>query len=143
MCARAYFENSRLQHALDTASIIALDMNGLIVDDEPVQLESVVRALSTSGIRISEEYWTERCVGKRADEYFSQILREHGETFSDDIVSRLVADKNRLYRDLIVKRVHDLIRPGVYDFVDYIVQEKHAPLALCTSAHPQEIDSIK
>jgi HAD superfamily hydrolase (TIGR01509 family) len=142
MSVQVYFENNLLQRALDHAKIVALDMNGLIVDDEQVQLESVNRALLNTGLRLSEEYWIDRCVGKRADEYFTEILRERACSFSDSVVSRLVAEKNRLYRDLIVKRVHDLTRPGVVAFIDYLVQAKHTPLALCTSAHPQEIESI-
>jgi HAD superfamily hydrolase (TIGR01509 family) len=142
MSVQVYFENVVLQRALDQARIVALDMNGLIVDDEPIQHESVNRALRKTGISITEEYWIDHCVGKRADEYFTEILRQGGRSCGAAIVSRLVTEKNRLYRDLIAKGVHDLTRPGVLDFIDYLVQVTRTPLALCTSAHPPEIDSI-
>jgi beta-phosphoglucomutase len=142
MSFKIYFENGFLQKAVDRAKIVAFDMNGLIVDDEPVQYESVNRALHSTGLHITENYWIEHCVGKRADEYFTAILEEGGSNSTPAIISRLVAEKNRLYRELVVKKVHDLIRPGVPEFIDYLTEVKRTPLALCTSAHPSEIDAI-
>jgi HAD superfamily hydrolase (TIGR01509 family) len=142
MSVKSYFENVSLQRAVDQAKIVAFDMNGLIVDDEPVQHESVNRALRSTGFHITENYWIERCVGKRADEYFTAILEEGGLNSKPAIVSGFVAEKNRLYRELVVKKVHDLVRPGVPEFIDYLTEVRRTPLALCTSAHPAEIDAI-
>jgi HAD superfamily hydrolase (TIGR01509 family) len=142
-CSRTrYFHNSILQDATDSARLVVLDMNGLIIDDESVQFESVNRALEDLHISISETYWIEKCVGKRADEYFHAILKENEKRCSPSEVSILVKLKNKLYHTLIVKHIHELSRPGVRDFIAYLSKESIKPLALCTSAHPEEIETI-
>ena len=85
---KRYFENDLLESLLRRASLVIFDMNGLIVDDERLQLESVNAALgsgilqeighSYAPIRIDEEYWKWNCLGKRSDQYFVLILRERG-----------------------------------------------------------------
>jgi len=137
-----YFHNPSLQKSIDRAALIAFDLNGLIIDDEPVQYDSVNLALEPLDLHITEEYWIGHCVGKRADEYFAAILREHGISGGTSSISRLVRDKNRLYHELITSRVHALARPGVLELIDYLSYNKPVHLALCTSAHPDEIETI-
>ncbi len=140
--ATRYFHDNTLQVATDKAALVVFDMNGLIIDDESVQFESVNRALADLRISISETYWIENCVGKRADEYFSAILKQNEKKYSPSEVSILVQLKNKLYHTLILKYIHELSRPGVRDFIAYLSEKSSKPLALCTSAHPEEIETI-
>ena len=137
-----YFHDNALQVVTDKAALVVLDMNGLIIDDENVQFESVNRALEDLHITISETYWIENCVGKRANEYFSDILKQNEKRCTPSEVSILVQLKNKLYHTLILRHIHELSRPGVRDFIIYLSEERLKPLALCTSAHPEEIETI-
>ena len=137
-----YFSDSKLQAAIENAALVVFDMNGLIIDDERVQFESVNHALEDLRISISETYWIEKCVGKRADEYFRDTLKEHKKNFAYSDISLLVELKNQLYHDAIAKQVDELIRPGVHELIDYLSADNPRPLALCTSAHPEEIETI-
>jgi HAD superfamily hydrolase (TIGR01509 family) len=137
-----YFRDPTLQEALESANLISFDMNGLIIDDEAVQFESVNRVLAAYDLKITERYWIERCVGKRADAYFTAILQEKGAMGTRAPIDRIIAEKNTLYHSLIGTRVNELIRPGVREILDYLCTEGRRPLALCTSAHQAEIDAI-
>lgn len=137
-----YFLDRKLQAAIEKADLVVFDMNGLIIDDESVQFDSVNRAMEDLRISISVTYWIEKCVGKRADEYFCDILKEHKKNFAFSDISLLVELKNKLYHDAIAKRVDELIRPGVQELIDYLSADNPRPLALCTSAHPEEIETI-
>ena len=142
MKARCYFKNSILHEILSKARLVAFDMNGLIIDDEEVQLESVNLALSQFRITIDEERWIRECVGKRADIYFKAILEEHGIIAGADEVNKIVQEKNKLYRALIEREVKSLIRPGVRELITYIAEGKTQILALVTSALEHEIETI-
>lgn len=167
-----YFKNRALQSMFDRARLIIFDMNGLIIDDEALQLHSVNLALEPFGITVSERYWIEHCVGKRADEYFTSLLkgpggmevlhlneapnnadrdkppikrlplkRPEGAQAPADI-REVVAAKNRFYHLLIAGEVKNLIRPGVLELFTYLSNRIDQKVALATSAHPAEIETI-
>jgi len=136
-----YFTDAELQAALDSASLVVLDLNGLIIDDERVQFEAVNRALEPIDISITETYWIERCVGKRADEFFHKILTLHGIKAEAEI-STLVSQKNRHYHNAVTRCIDELVRPGVRELIAYLSDVNPRQLALCTSAHPAEIETI-
>ncbi len=138
---RRYFKNSFLHTALESASLVILDMNGLIVDDEELQLKSVNTALEPLSVRISEQYWIQSCVGKRADEYFRVIMTKHRirSPYSIDV---LVEKKNAVYRRLITSCVQTVVRPGITDFIEYVSYHPRLKLALATSALPVEAETI-
>jgi len=138
---RRYFKNSLLHAAMNGASLVILDMNGLIVDDEELQFKSVNTALEPFGIRISEQYWIQSCVGKRADEYFRVIMTKHriGGPYSIDA---LVKKKNTVYHKSIKSSVTTVVRPGITDFIDYVSCNSRLTLALATSALPEEVETI-
>jgi HAD superfamily hydrolase (TIGR01509 family) len=163
----AYFFDKRLQSLLERARLVIFDMNGLIIDDEAVQLRSVNMALAPYGINLSEEYWIEHCIGKRADQYFKFILEEilkpeefhqrdglqgdknnrHTQGKGESLntrpdVSEIVAKKNRIYHSLISGEVKNLIRPGVRELLSYLSKSPRHVVALATSAHPPEIETI-
>jgi HAD superfamily hydrolase (TIGR01509 family) len=137
-----YFSDRKLQAAIENAVLVVFDMNGLIIDDERVQFESVNQAMEDLRISISETYWIDKCVGKRADDYFHEILKEHKKNFTYSDISLLVGLKNKLYHDVITQQVDELKRPGVQEFINYLSADNPRPLALCTSAHPEEIETI-
>jgi beta-phosphoglucomutase-like phosphatase (HAD superfamily) len=136
-----YFTNNFLNKTLKKSSLVILDMNGLIVDDEELQFKSVNKTLEKLNIEITEEYWIECCVGKRADEYFRTILELRGITAYVSI-DELVEKKNTTYRGLIQSCVKKLTRPGVIEFVEYVRLHPRLKLVLSTSALPDEVDTI-
>lgn len=136
-----YFTNDVLNTVLEGSSLVILDMNGLIVDDEEIQFQSVNRALKPLKIRISEDYWIEACVGKRAHEFFRTILSLH-EIDASAPISELVDKKNNEYRRLIQSCVKNVTRPGAVEFIEYVAEHPGLKLALSTAALPEEVEAI-
>jgi beta-phosphoglucomutase-like phosphatase (HAD superfamily) len=137
-----YFFDERLDQAFEGADLIVFDMNGLIVNDEGVQLESVNRVLHPYSIHVAREYWINKCVGKRADRYLLQILSENGKIEDAHRVKSFVEEKNRWYEELIADNVTRLVRPGVRSLVEYISRRTAKILALATSALRRELEII-
>jgi HAD superfamily hydrolase (TIGR01509 family) len=149
---KRYFENDRLENLLRRARLVIFDMNGLIVDDERLQLESVNAALgsgifeyggfSNALIRIDEEYWKRNCLGKRADQYFTVILRERGLQAENTTIEKLLREKNKYYEKRALSAMRALVRPGVVELMDHIAENGTQETALATSALPEEIESV-
>jgi HAD superfamily hydrolase (TIGR01509 family) len=147
-----YFENDRLETLLSRSRLVIFDMNGLIVDDEKLQLESVNAALgsgilergasSNDAIRIDEEYWKRYCLGKRTDQFFALILRERGLPARRDTIEKLLRKKNAFYGERARAMLRELVRPGVIELMEHIAENGGQKTALATSALPEEVESI-
>jgi beta-phosphoglucomutase-like phosphatase (HAD superfamily) len=137
-----YFSDTRLSMMLMRASSVILDMNGLIVDDEPLQLEAMNLVLSRFGITLTPSYWTGRCAGRRSEEFTTNILKENGLPYSEAEVADIVLQKNERYRSLISKSVKDYARPGVLDLITYVQKSDRKTLSLATTASPLEVETV-
>lgn len=137
-----YFNNQYLQSLLINAGLIILDMNGLIIDDESIQLRSVNHTLQHFGLHVNEEYWINNCVGKRADVYLPRILLENGVPGREYSIADLVKEKNKHYHCLITHNIKELVRPGVYTFINFLSRSTYCKAALATSALPDEIETV-
>ena len=139
---KRYFVDERLEELLQKAALVIFDMNGLIVDDEPLQLDAMNSVLEPFGIRLSEEYWTKRCAGTKAEEFTKRILEENKIACSENSVHDLVRKKNEQYRSLIAKNIKALTRPGVIELVSHVHEDSYQTLALATTASEIELEAI-
>jgi beta-phosphoglucomutase len=137
-----YFSDTRLSMMLMRASSVILDMNGLIVDDEPLQLEAMNLALAQFGITLTSSYWTDRCAGRRSEEFTRGILSKNGLPHSEAEVADIVLQKNERYRSLISKSVKYYARPGVLDLIAFIKGNGLKTLSLATTASPLEVETV-
>jgi len=137
-----YFKNRTLQNLLKDTSLFIFDMNGLMIDDEEFQLRSVNITLRDFGIKRSENYWIENCLGKRTDEYYPDILKQHDVDMDRSSIPALVKTKNSQYHDLIAGSVKSMVRPGVLQIIDFLSYNNDCKTALVTSALPEEIETV-
>jgi beta-phosphoglucomutase len=137
-----YFSDTRLSVMLRCVSSIILDMNGLIVDDEPLQLEAMNLALAQFGITLTGSYWSDRCAGRRSEEFTKRILSENGLPHSETAISDIVSQKNDRYRSLISNSVGKHTRPGVLDLIAFIKESGYKTLSLATTASPFEVETV-
>ncbi len=141
-----YFNNRLIQNFINLSSVFVFDLNGLIIDDESLQLHAVNLSLKNKGlnIKIDEEYWIIKCVGNRADKYFKEILKENNLELKEEIINELVNIKNAFYKDLLKENLKKIIRDGILDFLEYLKTNKSGKkhIVLATSALKDETDSI-
>jgi len=136
----SYFQDPELAKHLATAEVIIFDMNGLIVDDEPIQLQAVNEVLFPHGIQLSSQQWINQCVGRRPLEYFQEMLT--GENWTTAKLQALCDDKELAYEKLIQAHVKALVRPGFLDFFNDLVKSPHHQIALATSTARQGMETI-
>src|SRR5512140_1620207 len=141
MASSRYFENDSIESVLRDARMVVFDLNGLILDDEPLQIAAVNAVLERSGIRFDEETWLRRFFGRRSADYFSQILRDYEQLATPELVETLVAEKDWVYRNLLAKQLRQCIFPGAVSLVRHLHEQGSKILALATSASRQELHS--
>ncbi len=141
MVSSRYFENESIENVLRDVRVVVFDLNGLILNDEPLQIAAVNSVLGRSGIRFDEETWVRRFFGRRSSDYFSEILREYEQHVTPELIQTLVADKDWVYHNLLAKQLHQCVFPGAVAFIRYLHEQGSRTLALATSASRQELQS--
>lgn len=113
--------------------IFVFDLNGLIVDDEPLQLKSSNIALAKAGfgIVISEQQWVEQCVGQKPAEWLIKIL--HGQYPTNKDIEAIISYRDQVYSDVVSRKARSIARKGVLELIANIVHRPEKQLALATS----------
>jgi len=117
---------------LDPCLALIFDMDGVVIDSNPVHREVWAAFNRSYGIETTEAM-LQRMYGKRNDE----IVRDFfGDDLSNEEVTRRGAAKERLYRETIAGRVEQMLVPGLKTFL----QEYHgARMAVATNAEPENV----
>ncbi len=124
-------ESKKILDLISWAEVIVFDMNGLIVDDEPIQLEAVNQVIEPFREPLSESQWKLQCVGRKPVEYLKELLP--ASEFPMNKLQLLAEEKERVYGAKISSKVKDLVRPGFLDFFNEIVEWDDVKVALATS----------
>jgi beta-phosphoglucomutase len=120
---------------LQAGMAIVLDMDGVIVDSNPVHRNAWSIYNQRFGIE-TDEAMQQRMYGKRNDEIVRDFL---GPNLTADEVRAHGAAKERLYRELMADAMPAALVPGVREFL-----ERHAgaPMGVATNAEPENVDFI-
>jgi len=115
--------------------VMVLDMDGVIVDSNPLHTQAWMLYNRRFGIDAGETL-ADRMYGRRNDE----IVREFfGPGLSPEQVAAHGAAKEQLYRELLAPRLPEALVPGVREFL-----QRHAgqPVGLATNAEPANVDFV-
>lgn len=114
---------------------LIFDMDGVIVDSNPVHREAWVAFNRRFGLETTETM-QEFMYGKRNDE----IVRGfYGEGLSLEETLRRGADKERLYREMIADRVEEILVPGVRRFLQRL---DGSPMGVATNAERANVSFV-
>lgn len=95
---------------------LLLDFNGVLVDDEPLHLELLLRVLGEEGVHLRRDEAWPRFLGLGDRESFLQALGEAGQPAPAHRIARLVARKGSYYQEL-VRRDGYAFFPGAFELV--------------------------
>ena len=114
---------------------MVLDMDGVIVDSNPLHAEAWMLYNRRFGIDAGQTL-AERMYGRRNDEIVRGLF---GPELSPEEVAAHGAAKEELYRELLEPRLAETLVPGVREFL-----ERHAgqPVGLATNAEPANVDFV-
>lgn len=136
--ATRYFTNDLVSELLEQAPGVVFDLNGLLIDDEPLQLKATNLALSADGIELTKDYWISHCVGHHPSDYLPSIV---GSGKAAQPWASVLADKNEIYQALVERAGIELLRPGVADLLEYL-RIRGKPRALATSTTRHGVNAI-
>jgi beta-phosphoglucomutase len=111
---------------------LVFDMDGVIVDSNPLHRESWALFNSRYGVETTEAM-QQRMYGRRNDE----IVRDFfgGELPPQEVAARGKA-KEALYREMIAARMEDVLVPGIRQFLE---RHRETPMGLGSNAEPENV----
>lgn len=115
-----------------------LDMDGVIVDTEPIQLEAFRRFLNDYQIGVSEEF-LQSLVGYSIQDNMEDIKQQFFQDKSFDIPAA-IKKRNAIYLKMIAQQNLKPL-PGVMELISHC-QQKKIKLALASSSDRQQVDTI-
>ena len=120
---------------MNKARALIFDMDGVIVDSNPLHRESWAEYNRRQGIETTEEMH-QRMYGKRNDMIIRDFLGAH---LTDQEVFAHGAAKEALYREMLAPRLLETLVPGLQAFL-----ERHAdlPKAVATNAEPPNVEFV-
>jgi beta-phosphoglucomutase family hydrolase len=120
---------------LSSFAAVIFDMDGVIVDSEPLQLESFNQILRPYGVQLSEDDFM-RFVGSTQVEILTAIKSEFG--IAKD-THELIQSKKDAYLTLAESRMEPM--PGLYELIDWLEGLDFA-IGLASSSPMEDIQAI-
>jgi HAD superfamily hydrolase (TIGR01509 family) len=117
---------------------IIFDLDGTLVDTEPLHFQGFREVLAGEGIEISREDYFQRLIGYTDRECFSVVLRESRRAAGAEVIEELIARKAVRYMELIGGE--DLFYPTAQEFVRECA--RRFPLVLATGTLRIEAETI-
>jgi beta-phosphoglucomutase-like phosphatase (HAD superfamily) len=137
MAQSRYFIDARIDKAFERMSVVVLDLNGLLVDDEPAQRAATNKALTEYGVSFSIGQWETYCVGRSALEYLPEFVPR----ITPEEVGRVLKLKNKAYDTLIRISGGAAWKPGAIALLSWLIQCE-IPRALATSTSRDNLETL-
>jgi beta-phosphoglucomutase family hydrolase len=115
---------------------IIFDMDGVLIDSEPMQLAAYNAVLESYAVQLSEEEFMRWCVGRRSYDIVA-FLREHFEL--SESVEQLLAAKNAAYASILRENIRPM--PGLLPLLDHLTSSGYR-LAVASSSSIADIEEV-
>lgn len=116
---------------------LLFDFNGVIIDDEPVQMKAYQNVLKAEGIDLTEENYYD-CLGMNDEVFIKTNYKRVGKQVADEKVLELAEAKTAKWRELIDKEIP--LFEGIDGFIKRM--ENHFALGLVSMARRPEVDYV-
>jgi beta-phosphoglucomutase len=117
---------------------IIFDLDGTLVDTEPLHFQGFREVLAAEGIELSREDYFKRLIGYTDRECFAEVLRENQRAGGKELIDELIARKAVRYMELIGGE--DLYYPTAQEFVRECA--RRFPIVLATGTLRVEAETI-
>lgn len=112
-----------------------LDLDGVIVDSNPVHVQVWTEYLRRNGVN-NHDRLAERMYGRRNDEIVRDLFGGH---LSQQEVHGHGAAKEKLYRQVMQTQMSDRLVPGVAAFLE---RHQGTPIGLASNAEPANVEFV-
>lgn len=133
-----YFHDKALATLVEKSDVVVFDMNGTLVDDEPVQLRATNEVLKPFGIQLDEADFISRCVGIKTRVWMSEMLPG----VSKDRMDAMLDEREAAYARIAANEISALERPGVIGLLRFASAHPEKKIALATSSPMRNAEVI-
>ncbi|HEY0322389.1 MAG TPA: HAD family phosphatase [Pyrinomonadaceae bacterium] len=116
---------------------IFFDFNGVVIDDESLQLSAYQEVLGAEGLTLTDEDYF-GCLGMDDKTFVRAAFERAGRTVSDEAMNVIIERKTELHRELIKDDLP--LFPGVVTFIKHTA--RHYSLGLVSMARRVEISHV-
>ena len=117
--------------------VIFFDFNGVIIDDEPLQLKAYQQILADQGIDLtSEQYYASMGMDDKA--FMRSAFKRAGKNLSESLMLQAIESKSEIHRGLIEQELP--LFPGVLTFLK--ATARRYQLGLVSMARSVEIEYV-
>ena len=117
---------------------ILFDLDGTLVDTEPLHFLGFAETLRREGVELSRKEYFARLIGYNDHDCFEVVLKENGKDAGENHLEVLMTQKATLYQEMIRNR--DVMYPGAADFVRQCAAR--FPLMIVTGTLRDEAEMI-
>jgi HAD superfamily hydrolase (TIGR01509 family) len=116
---------------------IAMDFNGVIIDDEPIQMEAYREVLGGEGVEVTEESYL-ASLGMDEVAFVRNAYAIRVKPLDEKRMHELIAAKQAMWREIVSKELP--LFPGITDFVEKMARE--FTLGIVSMAPRDEIELV-
>ncbi len=116
---------------------ILFDFNGVIIDDERVQMKAYQEILKADGLELTEDDYFS-CMGMDDIAFIRTNFERAGKDLSDERLAEVSSSKTARWRELVAKEI-PMIR-GASDFIH--LASRHFALGIVSMAKREEIEFV-
>jgi beta-phosphoglucomutase len=117
---------------------VIFDLDGTLVDTEPIHFAAFSEVLRAEKIEIAREDYFARLIGFNDHDCFAAVLREHRKDVDETRIADLIARKSIVYQAMVAER--EVLYPGAEKFVRDCA--KRFPLIIATGTLRAEAEAI-
>jgi len=116
---------------------IFFDFNGVIIDDEPIQMRAYQEVLRGHDVNLTEELYF-GALGMDDRTFVRSMFAKAGKPLSDPVLDTVITDKTTIHRDIIKDELP--LFPGVFTFLK--AASRHFSLGLVSMANLNEVSYV-
>jgi len=117
---------------------VIFDLDGTIVDTEPLHFAAFNQVLRPEGIEIPRDVYFTRLIGLNDHDCFAAVLRENRMDAGEEHIAGLIARKTAVYQAIVAER--EVLYPGAEKFARECA--RRFPLMIATGTLRAEAEAI-
>ncbi len=114
---------------------VLFDMDGVIVDSNPIHKEVLVEFCRKYGKELDEENLRENVYGRTNKDWIPNVFGD----VSDEIIEAYTEEKEQMFRDVFIPENH--VVPGLFEFLE-LLDQNGIKKVVATSAPAENADFI-
>ncbi|MGD1922509.1 MAG: HAD family hydrolase [Pleurocapsa sp.] len=120
---------------------VFLDFSGVIFDDTAINQALIADILLKENLRADDDEYIQYCRGRSDRAGLKDILANRGRILSDSYLDRLLASKNKAYREKIDSLEQLTLSPHLTEFFNQL-KEQNIAVGLVTGTPKSEVEYI-